>query len=128
MVVDGKRVTVGAFGTAEKLEGPTVTAIPGTYAQVLTVEFGRFAQTGFEEPKPPLTFSFGMLGEHNVGLMSETPPNCATMGAFSHQLLPSGGGEMWLSPSITSPVDGSVNHTGAIKFSGAAEPGATIAV
>lgn len=93
MVIHGKQVTVGAFGTARvnHENGRPPTPLPGTYAQVLTVEFGRFTSPDLES-SPTYSDSFGVLGAHHIGLLSKTPPNCAAMGSFTHQLLPTFGG------------------------------------
>jgi hypothetical protein len=131
MDIDGNRVTVGAFGTDEisglfqEPEEPFELP-PGTYAQVLTVEFGEFPLIG-TFPQRFVTDSFGMLGEHGEGLPSDTPPNCNRRYSFANQILPFRGA-IHISPSITSPKDGYVSHTGTVKLSGTGEPNRAITV
>jgi hypothetical protein len=140
MDVDGKRVTVGAFGT-DRLSGHFSEAEkefqvpPGTYAQVLTVEFGTFPLY-HTVPERFATNSFGVLGEHGEGLRSDTPPNCNKRYSFASQILPfiyasePSGVErlIHISPSITSPKDGHVSHRGTVKLSGTGEPNRAITV
>jgi hypothetical protein len=91
MKINHDRVTVGAFGTAEDEYFGTKTKLPGTYAQLLTIEFGSFpnAMGGAE----PYTFSFGMLGPADEGIESSSPPSCKHA-SFSKQRLPSNRGSM----------------------------------
>ncbi len=126
MVVRGSRVTVGALGTVsvQPLEGPPTT-LPGTYAQLLTVEFGEF-----EAGRHFLPDSFGSLGEYHEGLLSASPPNCHHA-SFEHQSLPYGQfsqGAIYLSPSITSPTDGHISRNGTVTLSGTGEPNRAIKV
>jgi hypothetical protein len=133
MVVHGTHVKVGAFGTVwrgpSREPGAPREQLPGTYAQVLSVEFGEFSRAEeFQNPPPPLTDTFGMVGENNRGLPSSTPPSCTALGSFKNQHRPSSGGAIAISPSITSPKDGYRSKTGSVKFSGTAEPNTAIKV
>jgi hypothetical protein len=124
MVVHGNQVTVGAFGTVldEPEYGPA-SELPGTYSQLLTVEFGEFAVGQFN-PSNFLPDSFGALGAHKEGVPSATSPNCQHA-SFEHQFLPYGDfstGAIYLSPSITSPGDGYVSRNGTVTLSGTGEP------
>ena len=62
MVVEGKQVTVGALGTASRgpVAGPGATKLPGSYAQLLTVEFGEFKDP-YLEYSPIYTAAFGNM-------------------------------------------------------------------
>lgn len=124
MVIRGNHAVVGAFGLAwedeaglkdEKLQ------FPGTYAQVLTLEFTDTARTP----------SFGLqFGEHNIGVQSDSPPSCTEPYSFLSQHLPSWTewGLIYLSPSITSPTDGYVNRNGVVNLLGTGEPYGVIKV
>jgi hypothetical protein len=136
MVLHGNQVTVGAFGNAVVQPFPSgylpPEPLPGTYAQVLTVEFGEFPG---EEKGEILTDSFGMLGERPqeggneyAGLQSVDPPNCRKPYSFANQILPTGGGVIHISPSITSPRDGYVSRDGIVKLAGTGEPNRAIRV
>jgi hypothetical protein len=118
VAINGNRVLVGAFGKAYGTSGE----LPGTYAQVLTLKFGKFRSPSGGQP---LTESFGMLGRYDEGLESNTPPNCSASYSFSHQYLPTYELDephlILMSPSITSPVDGYVSHTGKLKLGGTGE-------
>jgi hypothetical protein len=129
MVVHGNRVTLGAFGTVWSYYPPT--KLPGNYAQVLTVEFGKFP---IPDTQPPrfVTDSFGLLGEYVEGLPSTSPPSCYHA-SFSNQILPviAGaypGGVIDISPSITSPRDGHVSRDGTVTLKGTGEPNRAIKV
>ena len=131
MDVDGKHVTVGAFGTT-RLEGGgrPEEQLPGTYAQVLTVEFGEFIESappGWPPQFPNQTYTFGMLGEANQGVQGNVPPNCNKKYSFAHQIWPSFG-VIHISPSITSPKDGHISRRGNLRLSGTGEPNRTIKV
>jgi hypothetical protein len=125
MLNRGKRVRVGALGRvsleAEFGPEPRRQELPGTYAQVLTVEFGESANP-FEAHGRPLTESFGTLGELHEVLPSEGPPICS-QGAFAHQNTAAPfDGVIYISPSITTPRDGHISKTGAVTLAGTGEP------
>jgi Glycine rich protein len=132
MEVKGAKLKIGALGKAseERPAGPPnfgieLVALPGTYAQVLTVEF--LAPPFFEGPFGAIeTFRFGALGTHWAGLPSETAPNCKTLGSFRGLAAASYFQDASLSPSIAAPKSGVKSHTGAIKFKGNGEPNSTI--
>ena len=127
MDVDGKHVTVGAFGTT-RLEGggQPEEQLPGTYAQVLTVEFGEIEEPGHEFPVFR-SYSFGMLGEANQGVQSNAPPNCNKHYSFAHQIVPTFG-VIHISPSITWPRDGHISRRGNLRLCGTGEPNRAIKV
>jgi hypothetical protein len=145
MDVDGKRVVIGAFGTAS-LHGDGGGPLPGTYTQVLTLEFGNFPLSHTGPPQRFANNSFGLLGEHDEGVPSETPPNCnrrhlSDQHVFAGELLeqdPYRGlpfyrdGEEFrlihISPSITSPKDGHISQRGIVRLSGTGEPNRAITV
>jgi hypothetical protein len=86
----GRRVVVGALGSFFMSPGGGEPhKQPGKYVQVLTVEFGFFANP--VEPANPVTYTFGVLGARDEGLPSNVAPNCGRA-AFTHQILPTGGG------------------------------------
>jgi hypothetical protein len=128
MVIDGAHTTVGALGKDRLVpnEGPP-KSVPGEFAQLLTVEFGKYTDPSQEE-SPIYTDRFGgMLGEHDEGVESSVAPDCSEGGALSSSAyLPTFGGVFHLSPSITSPEDGDVSETGTVTLSGTAEPNTTI--
>ncbi len=127
MVVEGARVTIGALGKdrEEPTEGPS-KALPGEFAQLLTVEFGEYTDPG-QEHSPTYTDAFGnMLGEHDEGVESSEAPDCGEAGALSPGYLPTFGGVIHLSPSIASPEDGAVSESGTVTLSGTAEPSSSI--
>jgi hypothetical protein len=129
MAIDGAHVTIGALGTdqIQPTFGPP-KAVPGEFAQLLTVEFGKYTDPFLEE-SPIFTDRFGgMLGEHNEGVESSVAPNCAEGVALSSSTaaLPTFGGVFHLSPSINSPKDGAVSENGTVTLSGTGEPNTTI--
>jgi hypothetical protein len=129
MSTEGAHTTIGALGTDQLVpnEGPP-KAVPGEFAQLLTVEFGKYTDPFLEE-SPIFTDRFGgMLGEHNEGVESSVAPNCAEGVALSSSTaaLPTFGGVFHLSPSIISPKDGAVSEDGTVTLSGTAEPNTTI--
>jgi len=131
MLNRGKRVRVGALGRvsleAEFGPEPRRQELPGTYAQVLTVEFGEFANP-FEAHGRPLTESFGTLGELHEVLPSEGPPICS-QGSFAHQNTAAPfDGVIYISPSITTPRDGHISKTGAVTLAGTGEPNHVVKV
>ena len=129
MDVDGTHVTVGAFGTTSLVGGGVPNEqLPGTYAQVLTVEFGEIEEPG-RNPLYPVfrPDSFGMLGEAHQGVQSNAPPNCNKHYSFAHQIVPTVG-EIHISPSITWPRDGYVSRRGNLRLSGTGEPNRAIKV
>lgn len=129
MVVDGARVTVGALGKDRlSVDGGEPKAVPGEFAQFLTVEFGKYIPKGLEFP-PTLTDTYGgMLGAHHEGVESSVAPNCGEAPALTslNSYLPTFGGEFHVSPSITSPKDGTVSESGTVTLSGTGEPNTTI--
>ena len=127
MVVEGAHVTIGALGKDREVptEGPP-KAVSGEFAQLLTVEFGKYTDFTQEE-MPTYTDRFGhMLGTRNEGVESSVAPNCGEAGALSSGYLPTFGGVFHLSPSITSPEDGSVSESATVTLSGTAEPSSSI--
>jgi hypothetical protein len=127
MVVEGAHATIGALGKDREVptEGPP-KAVSGEFAQLLTVEFGKYTDLTQEE-MPTYTDRFGhMLGTHDEGVESSVAPNCGEAGALSSGYLPTFGGVFHLSPSITSPEDGSVSESGTVTLSGTAEPSSSI--
>jgi hypothetical protein len=127
MTVEGAHTTIGALGKDREVpnEGPP-KAVSGEFAQLLTVEFGKYTDFTKEE-MPTYTDRFGgMLGTHNEGVESSVAPNCSEGGALSSGYLPTFGGVFHLSPSITSPKDGSVSESGTVTLSGTAEPNSSI--
>ena len=125
MAVRGNRVTVGALGTAEE-EG---RQLPGTYTQLLTVEFGEFRLKEVRGPK----FATDTYGVPGGSVLSARPPNCHDA-SFSEQNVPeiywtgSVGGHIHISPSITSPRDGQVSRNGTVTLSGTGEPNRALKV
>lgn len=125
MAVRGNRVTVGALGTAEE-EG---RQLPGTYTQLLTVEFGEFRLKEVRGPK----FATDTYGVPGGSVLSTSPPNCHDA-SFSEQNVPeiywtgSVGGHIHISPSITSPRDGHVSRNGTVTLSGTGEPNRALKV
>jgi hypothetical protein len=127
MVVEGAHVTIGALGKDREVpnEGPPKAA-SGEFAQLLTVEFGEYTDFTREE-LPTYTDRFGhMLGTHDEGIESSVAPNCGEAGALSSGYLPTFGGVFHLSPSITSPEDGSTSESATVTLSGTAEPSSSI--
>jgi hypothetical protein len=129
MSIEGAHATIGALGTDQLVpnEGPP-KAVPGEFAQLLTVEFGKYTDPFLEE-SPIFTDRFGgMLGEHDEGVESSVAPDCSEGGALSSSTadLPTFGGVFHLSPSITSPKDGAVSENGTVTLSGTGEPNTTI--
>jgi hypothetical protein len=128
MVVSGDRVTVGAVGSAWHLgvgPGAEKEHLPEPYTQVLTVTFGKFQI--LEQPEPPFTAEFEMLGKDDQGVPSGSPPDCAAESSAGREHVASAS-TLHISPSITSPVDGSVSETGTVTLSGTAEPNTSVAV
>lgn len=127
MVIEGAHATIGALGKDREvpIEGPP-KAVSGEFAQLLTVEFGEYTDPS-QESSPIYTDRFGhMLGTRNEGVESSVAPNCGEAGALSSGYLPTFGGVFHLSPSITSPEDGSVSESGTVTLSGTAEPNSSI--
>jgi hypothetical protein len=127
VVLAGKRVTVGAFGEAWQVaEGSEEhKPLPGSYAQLLTVEFAKVRVSGpFGETT--VSESFKALGTEDQGVSALSPPDCHS-GSFEG-LHPDANGALYLSPSISSPLDGAVDDTGSVTLSGTAEPGAVVAI
>ena len=127
MVIEGAHATIGARGKDREvpIEGPP-KALPGEFAQLLTVEFGKYTDYTQEE-LPTYTDRFGqMLGTRNEGVESSVAPNCGEAGALSSGYLPTSGGVFHLSPSTTSPKDGSLSESGTVTLSGTAEPNSSI--
>jgi len=139
MVVQGNRVVVGALGHAyEDVRENSRLELPGSYAQVLVVEFGQFKVTSAfrEEGKEEVaSYTFEVqLGHENEdrareGVPSDTPPNCNSSYSGGPQEEP---GEpphgMHLSPAITSPSDGSMVSGHTVTLSGIGEPNALLGV
>lgn len=117
VAVKQNRVIVGAFGhdwEAAASNGEKLP-LPGSYAQLLTVEFGEFLHgDGGEEP---FWDSFGSEDEHGLGVAAMEPPSCRFPGDFTHQAQPSGGGQIWMAPAITSPAEGAKVGT-TVKLKG----------
>jgi hypothetical protein len=126
MAVNGGQTVVGAVGTAHKSTPEHTEELPGMYAQVLTFEFGTFHEHSYAGRRV-WHESFGMLGNYHQGLEGTEPPSCLGGYSFSQQYFPSYSVEfnhtqIVMSPSITSPQDGYVSHTGKVKFQGTGEP------
>ena len=121
MAIDGNRVVVGAFGKAYGKGGE----LPGSYAQVLILIYRKIYDSIERQRYPE---SFGMLGKYNEGFKSPGPPSCSAVYSFSHQHWPSFNPRFYedkfifMSPSIVSPVDGYVSHTGRLRLRGSGEP------
>jgi hypothetical protein len=128
MLVAGNRVVIGAEGKAwhqPSFEPKSKEYFPGTYVQLLEVEFGRFTVTPSETPLP---FRFGMLGEHDEGVPRTGAPSCsAGMESFDAGYLPSMVAGLTLSPSINLPIDGSTS-TGRVSVSGEGQPNTAVTV
>jgi hypothetical protein len=100
MVVEGDQVTVGAVGSAwVKPTFQEPVQLPRTYAQVMTVELGKFRDPHLEEPVYYPDEYGDMLGTYSDGIESSTPPTCTTPGAAFQGYQPSGGGTISVSPS-----------------------------
>jgi hypothetical protein len=127
MVVQGNRVVVGALGEAFEQEEQNFARFaqkPGTYAQVLTVEFGTFM--GFEGVA---TDSWdAQFGTFDEGTPAATPPDCGVAFPWTSQKVGKVTDAIHLSPEITSPTDGSVISSHAVTLSGIAEPNAALEV
>jgi hypothetical protein len=128
MVVEGPRVTIGALGGdwIVPSEGPP-KAVPGEFAQLLTVEFGKYVDHSKEIPPTYTDIYGGMLGTHDEGVESSIAPDCETAEP-SVFYLPTYSGVFHLSPSITSPEDGSKIESSTVTHKGTAEPNVTIDV
>jgi hypothetical protein len=127
MAIEGAHATIGALGKDREVpnEGPP-KALPGEFAQLLTVEFGEYTDPN-QESSPIYTDRFGhMLGTHDEGVESSVAPNCGEVGALSSAALPTFGGVFHLSPSIASPEDGSVSESATVTLAGTAEPNSSI--
>jgi hypothetical protein len=124
MVVSGNRVTVGAFGNVTYEDNTGPTELPGTYANILTVEYGSYEEPGYSPP--PFTARFHILGKENRGYESATPPDCAS--ASFENLSLSWGREAYLSPEISSPSDGTTVSGDSVTLSGIAQPDTELAV
>jgi hypothetical protein len=121
IAVNGNRVVVGAVGIADK----PGREIPST--QVVTLEFRKFRYRNGPE-RQTLFESFGALGEYDQGLPGSEPPSCAQSYSFANQNLPTWENYLYMAPSITSPVDGYVSHTGTVKLHGTGEAKRTVKV
>jgi hypothetical protein len=121
MIVSGNRVTVGALGEAVE-HGKRSEGFPekhlGSYANILTVEYGPVGS--------PAAPHFGMLGTFNQGVPSSKPPDCKT--ASFAELHPATSNGPWLSPEITSLLDGASVTGDSVTLSGIAQAHTSIAV
>jgi hypothetical protein len=126
MHIEGKRVTVGAFGTVVKFPigpPPVETPLEGKYADVLTVEFGTFPPyiPGGRAP----TDDFAFL-EPLYGVPASEPPSCAHA-SFEDQW-PGYGGAFYMSPTITRPRSGRSAAQRGMVLAGTGEPGRALVI
>ncbi len=128
MIDRGSKFVIGGLGkvTAEPEFGPPYE-LTGTYAQLLTIEYGEW--TNFEEEfgSPFPSRYGGMLGPNGEGAPSTTGPECSSakfkQPSYFYPTHNSGG---HVSPSIQFPHDGHVSHSGTVLFKGKAEPSSSI--
>jgi hypothetical protein len=136
MAVQGNRVVVGALGHAyENVRDNSRLELPGSYAQVLVVEFSQFKVPRplpkEEEEEGTASYTFEpQFGRAREGVPSETPPNCNSSYSGGPQKEPGEGfaAPMHLSPEITSPSDGSIVSSHTVTLSGIGEPNGLLGV
>jgi hypothetical protein len=128
MIDRGSKFVLGALGTvtAEPSNGPP-HELTGTYAQLFTIEYGEWANDEEEFGSPFPSRYGGMLGPNGEGVPSTTGPDCTSakfrQPSYFYPTRNSGG---HVSPSIQSPHDGHVSHSGTVLFKGKAEPSSSI--
>jgi hypothetical protein len=128
MVLRGNRVFVGALGSASKHEefqspaGEVVTSLPGSYMQVMELEFGHFAEYGERS-----NHAFETLGTHHEGVPATAPPKCKEYVAkLKGGIAATRSDTLSMSPSITKPKDGFTTKAGLVKFAGTGEPNTAV--
>jgi hypothetical protein len=125
MLQKGNRVFVGGLGTATQHEETggkiIVTTIPGSYMQVMEVEFGHY----FTDPQRT-NHAIASLGTHQIGLPSTVAPKCKAYVSKLKGAQPAVQDTLNLSPSITKPADGATVTAGPVKFAGTGEPNTAI--
>ena len=132
----GAKVVIAAFGTAfeeyweydlEREERiPRRTSFPGSYMQVVVLEYGSFGNIFDESEFFP--DRWGYLGSYGEGQRSDTAASYPAPKTIKPFWVGEEGGGVLLSPAITSPKLGASERATSVTLKGTGEPYLTIEV